>query len=95
MTAKPLLRGVMNDFLQRFFVLDHENYRRAFQFRSEQPQTTNEQKKLAVTGAPHNCWENSVKCLQLRRGREHILVCLRQDVRQKDSLQLLLRRQRL
>jgi hypothetical protein len=44
MTAKPLLRGVMNDFLQRFFVLDHEIYRRAFQFRSEQPQTTNEQK---------------------------------------------------
>jgi len=33
----------MNDFLQRFFVLDHENQAR-FQFRSEQPQTTNEQK---------------------------------------------------
>jgi hypothetical protein len=27
-----LLQGVMNDFLQWFFVLDHENYRHAFQF---------------------------------------------------------------
>jgi hypothetical protein len=35
------------------------------------------------------------KMLQLRRSREDILVCLRQDVRQKGFLQLLLRQRRL
>jgi hypothetical protein len=36
----------MNDFLQRFFVLDHEKNSTPSNSRSEQPQTTNEQKSL-------------------------------------------------
>jgi hypothetical protein len=66
----------MNDFLQWFFVLD-------------QAVATN--KKSCCDWRATELLGKCRKMLQLRLGRENILTCLRQDVRQKGFLQLLLR----
>jgi hypothetical protein len=54
----------MNDFLQLFFVVDHEDYRHVFQFPSAQPQATAvpQGNAIGTKGSKVNIrWEGAVE----------------------------------